>query len=355
MCKDRAAVYYGGGGIHTTDKMINTFHKKISQARVGLALGSGSARGWAHIGVIRALAEAGIRVDYVAGTSVGAVVGAAYASGEIDTLEEVVLQLDWKQIVYFFDVVLPKSGLIDGKKVSVFIGNNVKKINIEDLPFPFCAVSTDLNTGDEVAIQDGDIIEAVRASISVPGIFTPVKKNGTILVDGGLVNPVPVSVARKMGADFVIAVDLNHDIVGKKALVLSHENMNSDKEPVKTLPGKNKILNALNKRVRAIDIPTLTQVRQWAGMENSLPNIFEVLVTSINIMETQITAANLKTDPPDILIQPNLGHLKFLEFNRAKEAIAEGYKEGREQIRRFCNCSGSQFRVHGSRLKNDEN
>ncbi|RZB34580.1 MAG: NTE family protein [Desulfobacteraceae bacterium Eth-SRB1] len=327
--------------------MINTFHKKIPQARVGLALGSGSARGWAHIGVIRALAEAGIRVDYVAGTSIGALVGAAYASGEIDTLKEVVLRLDWKQIVYFFDVVLPKSGLIDGKKVSVFIGNNVKKINIEDLPFPFCAVSTDLDTGDEVAIQDGDIIEAVRASISVPGIFTPVKKNGTILVDGGLVNPVPVSVARDMGADFVIAVDLNHDIVGKRAPVSSPENMNSDKEPVKTLSGKNKVLNALNKRVRAIDIPTLTQVRQWVGMEDPVPNIFEVLMTSINIMETQITATNLKTDPPDILIQPNLGHLRFLEFNRAKEAIAEGYKEGRKQIKKFCNYSGSQFRVHG--------
>jgi len=313
--------------------MINTFHKKISQAKVGLALGSGSARGWAHIGVIRALAEAGIRVDYVAGTSIGALVGAVYASGEIDTLEEVVLQLDWKQIVYFFDVILPKSGLIDGKKVSIFIGNNIKKISIEDLPFR--AVSTDLNTGDEVAIRDGDIIEAVRASISVPGIFTPVKKKGTILVDGGLVNPVPVSVAREMGADFVIAVDLNHDIVSKKAPVLSHENMNSDKEPVKTLPEKNKMLNALNKRVRTIDIPTLTQIRQWAGMEDPLPNIFEVLVTSINIMETQITATNLKTDPPDILIQPNLGHLKSLEFNRAKEAIAEGYKEGCEQIKKF--------------------
>jgi NTE family protein len=315
--------------------MINIFHKKIPKTGVGLALGSGSARGWAHIGVIRALAEAGIRVDYVAGTSIGALVGAAYASGEIDALEEVALQLDWKKIVYFFDVILPKSGLIDGKKVSVFIGNNVKKINIEDLPFPFCAVSTDMNTGNEIAIQDGDIIEAVRASISVPGIFTPVKKNGTILVDGGLVNPVPVSVARKMGADFVIAVDLNHDIVGKKVSVHNHENMNSDKEPVKTLPGKNKMLNALNKRVRAIDIPTLTQVRQWAGMEDPLPNIFEVLVTSINIMETQITVTNLETDPPDILIQPNLGHLKFLEFNRAEEAIAEGYKEGCEQIKKF--------------------
>jgi NTE family protein len=317
--------------------MKNTFdkNKRVPPAKVALALGSGSARGWAHIGVIRALAEAGVRVDYVAGTSIGALVGAVYASGKIDSLEDVILRLDWKKIVYFFDVVFPKSGLIDGNKVADFIRGHVGEGNIEDLPIPFCAVSTDLATGNEVVIKEGDIIEAVRASISVPGIFTPVKKDDMTQVDGGLVNPVPVSAAREMGADFVIAVDLNHGIVGKKALVPSHENMNSDKEPVKTLPGKNKLLNGLNKKVRAIDIPTLTQIRQWMGMDDPLPNIFEVLVTSINIMETQITATNLKTDPPDILIQPNLGHLKFLEFNRAEEAIAEGYEEGRKQIKKF--------------------
>ena len=309
--------------------MKNTFdkNKRVPPGKVGLALGSGSARGWAHIGVIKALAEAGVHVDYVAGASIGAVVGAVYASGKINSLEEVVLQLDWKKIVYFFDVVFPKSGLIDGNKVADFIRGHVGEGNIEDLPLPFCAVSTDLATGREVVIKEGDIIEAVRASISVPGIFTPVKKDDMTLVDGGLVNPVPVSVVREMGADFVIAVDLNHDIVGKKAPVPSPENINSDKEPVKTPPGKNKLLNGLNKRVRAIDIPTLTQIRQWMGMEDPLPNIFEVLVTSINIMETQITATRLKSEPPDLLIQPKLGHLKFLEFNKAKEAILAGYKE----------------------------
>jgi NTE family protein len=115
-------------------------------------------------------------VDYVAGASIGALVGAVYASGEIDALEEVVLQLDWKEIDYLFDVAFPKSGLIDGKKVSIFIQNHVKELNIENLSLPFCAVSTDLTTGDEAAIKDGNIIEAVRASISIPGIFTPVKK-----------------------------------------------------------------------------------------------------------------------------------------------------------------------------------
>ncbi len=173
--------------------MIHPFRKKkkrLFSGTVGLALGSGSARGWAHIGVIRALTEAGIHVDYIAGTSIGALVGAVYASGGIGTLENVVLQFDWKQIAYFFDVVLPKSGLLDGKKVSAFIRRHVKEINIEELAIPFCAVATDLGTGNEVILKQGDIIEAVRASISVPGIFTPVKKNGTILVDGGLVNPV---------------------------------------------------------------------------------------------------------------------------------------------------------------------
>ena len=320
--------------------MLNVFQKKksIPSRKVGLALGSGSARGWSHIGVIRALTEAGIRLDYVAGTSIGALVGAVYASGEIDALEEVVLQLDWKEIAYLFDVVFPKSGLIDGKKVSVFIQNHLNEINIEDLSLPFCAVSTDLGTGDEIAIRDGNIIEAVRASISVPGIFTPLKKNGRILVDGGLVNPVPVSVVREMGADFVIAVDLNHNIIGHTGsckIPDSDSNTRfSEKKDRQNPEKKNKLLEALNNRLKTVDFSSLTQRRQWMKKE-SLPSIFEILITSISIMETQITAIRLKTDPPDILIRPDLGHLKFLEFNRAGEAIAEGYKECSNQIKNF--------------------
>ena len=306
--------------------------------KIGLALGSGSARGWAHIGVVRALSEAGINIDYIAGTSIGSVVGAVYASGNIDTLEEVVLQLDWKQIAYFFDVVLPKSGLIDGKKLSAFVRSHVNGVNIEELPIPLGAVSTDLATGDEVIIQNGDIIDAVRASISVPGIFTPVKKNGAFLVDGGLVNPVPVSVARQMGADFVIAVDLNHGIAAEKGFrqtappILS-ESLSGDKDG-QLAEKKNKILELLNHRIASIDFSALSQIREWMKTEPA-PNIFEVLTSSINIMEAQITATNLKTDPPDLLIQPNLSHLKFLEFNRAEEAIAEGYKETKAQLDRI--------------------
>ena len=305
-------------------------NKNAPARKIGLALGSGSARGWAHIGVIKALTEAGIRVDYVAGTSAGAVVGAVYASGRIDSFKDVVLQLDWKKIAFFLDVVFPKSGLIDGNRIAEFIRSHVEEKNIEDLSLPFCAVSTDLATGNEVIIQDGDIIEAVRASISVPGVFTPVRKNSAILVDGGLVNPVPVSVVREMGADLVIAVDLNHDIVGKKgvkkASISNSDNMALGKEIRNSFTEGNRILNALNKKVRAIDIPKLTQIKQWMARD-PMPNIFEVLMTSINIMETQITDTKLKTDRPDMLIQPHLGHIRFLEFNRAEEAIVAGYEE----------------------------
>jgi NTE family protein len=311
--------------------------------KIGLALGSGSARGWAHIGVVRALSEAGIHVDYVAGTSIGAVVGAVYASGNIDTLQEVAIQLDWKQIAYFFDVVLPKSGLIDGKKLSTFVRSHVNEKNIEDLSIPLCAVSTDLATGDEVVIQSGDIIDAVRASISVPGIFTPVKKNGTFLVDGGLVNPVPVSVVRQMGADFVIAVDLNHGIAGEKGFrqtappILSVPH--SELEEAQATEKKNKILELLNNRFASVDFHALSQIKEWMKTER-VPNVFEVLISSINIMEAQITATKLKTDPPDLLIQPNLSHLKFLEFNRAEEAIAEGHRETKAQLDRISGKGG---------------
>ena len=185
--------------------------------KIGLALGSGSARGLAHIGVTRALKDAGIHVDYVAGTSIGAAIGAVYASGKLDSLQDAYLAMDWKKIAYFFDVVFPKSGIIDGKKVADFMRDYVHSENIEDLPLPFKAVATELNSGEEVVLETGDVIEAVRASISVPGMFTPVRRDGRVLVDGGLVNPVPVNVARAMGADIVIAVDINHGIVAGKA------------------------------------------------------------------------------------------------------------------------------------------
>jgi len=298
-------------------------------SKIGLALGSGSARGWAHIGVIKALAESGIRIDCVAGTSIGAVVGAAFAAGELDTLTNIAEQMDWQKILSFFDIIFPKSGLLDGKAVMDFARSRVKQQQVEQFSIPFAAVCTDLSTGREVVLRTGDMIDVVRASSSVPGIMTPVKKDGAILVDGGLVNPVPVNVVREMGAEFVIAVDLNHDIVGKKG-IHKRTDFSSDPADLETEP-KNQngymqnLLEAINQRLGAAGWPGKSRIHQWRTKE-SLPNIFEVLMSSINIMECQVTASRLMADKPDLLIQPKLGHIRFLEFHRAEEAIKEGYQ-----------------------------
>ena len=305
------------------------------QPKVGLALGSGSARGLAHIGVIRALKEAGIEVDCVAGTSIGAMIGAVYASGKIDSLQNAYMAMDWKKIVYFLDVVFPKSGIIDGKKVADFIREYVHSACIEELPLPFQAVATELNSGEEVVFEAGDVIDAVRASISVPGMFTPVRINGQVLVDGGLVNPVPVSVVRSMGADIVIAVDLNHDVVAGKAPKRAPKPVDESAfmQALSRMGGENYIaaMTRINRGLQSLDTPALSHIRAWMA-EEPLPNIFEVLLTSINIMETQITRAQLRITPPDLLLQPPLGSVHFLEFNRAEEIISIGYETARQQI-----------------------
>lgn len=326
----RSTIYTPAWGSYIADMPLKKKNK------IGLALGTGSARGWAHIGVIKALNEANIKVDYVAGVSIGAVVGAVYAAGNINALEDVVLQLNWKQILSFIDIVFPKSGLIDGNKIADFIRMYIKAKNIEDLPLPFCAVSTDLATGKEIIIKKGDIVEAVRASISTPGIFTPVIKDNMTLIDGGIVNSVPVSVVRKMGADIVIAVDLTHDIISNRGIgkiqTVSPESMQMvkalDNRPIK----KQTFLTSLNTKIRSIDMSALTHIKQWMKI-NTLPNIFEILLGSLYIMEAQITSIQLQSDPPDLLIQPKLGHLRYLEFHRAQEAILEGYKATKSSLK----------------------
>lgn len=309
---------------------------------IGLALGSGSARGWSHIGVLRALAEAEIEISYVAGTSIGSLVGAACALNKMDVLEDFARQLDWKQIVSFLDVTFPRSGLIDGKKISDFFRSHVREMNIEELPLRYCAVATDLATGREVVLNKGDLIEAIRASISVPGIFTPVRKNGSFLVDGGLVNPVPVSAVRKMGADYVIAVDLNHDIIDKRSAAgIAPVDSSVAGVVVQPRPPKWRIAQELGNRFNEFSSPALSQVRQWLH-NDPVPNIFDVLTTAINIMEVQITETRLATDPPDLLIRPKLGDVRFLEFHRADEAIAEGYREAMAQIKERWNCAAKR-------------
>jgi NTE family protein len=313
--------------------------------RIGLALGSGSARGLAHIGVIRAIEEAGIPIHCIAGTSMGALIGAVHAAGKLDELEATFQAFDWKKTLSFFDVVLPKSGLLDGAKISELVRDHVRAETLEALLKPFNAVATDIASGEEVVIASGDVIEAVRASISVPGIFTPVRSGERVLVDGGLTNPVPVSVARAMGADIVIAVDLNHQIVAGKNLkpLLNQEQplagnpRASEDSPASTLFARwvgeyRAAMGELRQRLLAGETPLSGQFTRWLSSEEALPSIFEVLLASINIMETRITQTRLGLDHPEVLIQPPLGHIRFLEFGRAEEIIAIGYEHAKKQL-----------------------
>ncbi len=305
--------------------------------KIGLALGSGAARGWAHIGVIRALRAHNVRIDCIAGTSIGALVGAAYAGGDIDNLYNFVKQLDWKQLINFWDPVFPKTGLIDGKKVADFIRDHSKKERIEDMPVPFRTVSTNILTGREHVFTDGDVISVVRASLSIPGMFTPMKHGDMVLVDGALVNPLPINVVRDMGADFVIAVDINF---GTEAF--HSERLKCRDEPdagivhedLKFETAWEQKLAELGKNLAILEFNTKKQLDQWVRKE-SIPNIFEILMQSYNVLEVQITETRLKTDPADVLIRPKLAHIGLLDFNCAEESIEEGYRSTVELIEKL--------------------
>jgi NTE family protein len=295
--------------------------------KVGLALGSGSARGWAHIGAIEALQEANIPIHCVAGTSVGAFVGAVYATGDLSSLKEFALQMDWKKVLSYFDVVFPRSGLMDGKKVHDLFSLHTDARTFEDFKIPVKMVTTDLKTGEKEIIDSGNIIEGIRASISVPGIFTPVHLNNKWLVDGGLVDPVPVGVAREMGADIVIAIDLNSGLSSGNLIDKSNKKTKTKTSPKE----RNEFITRISEQYGIAERAVKKQISRWFS-SSSKPSIIDVLGSSIGIMEEQITRINLAMDPPDILIQPRLGDLKMFDFDQAERSIHEGYTQAKYQI-----------------------
>jgi NTE family protein len=282
--------------------------KQARKPRVGLALGGGSARGWAHVGAIRALERAGIRPDLVCGTSIGALVGAAYVAGELARFEQWLLRLRIADVLSFMDVRLA-GGMIKGERLMEFFRSNFIDRPIEDLPMPFAAVATDLHSGAEVWLREGSTIEAVRASIALPALFTPVWREGRMLVDGGLVNPVPVSLARAMGADLVIAVDLSADILGRHL----REAPEREAPAAEVSEWRRKLQENLSTLIpaRPDDAP-------------KLPSILDVVATSINIMQVRINRSRMAGEPPDAIVAPRLAHLGLLDFHRGKEAIEEG-------------------------------
>ncbi|BAZ94508.1 patatin family protein [Thiohalobacter sp. COW1] len=306
--------------------------------RIGLALGGGAARGWAHIGVIQYLKDEGIDVDVICGTSIGSIVGGAEAAGQLDTLREWLEQLEWQDIIRYLDVTFT-GGLLQGTKLMDFFRERLQDAEIDKLDRPFAAVATELSNGQEVWLQSGSLMDAMRASIALPGLFTPVERDGRWLVDGGLVNPVPVSLCRALGAERIIAVDLNSDILGRRT-----------GKPPRSLPAEEdeSAQKAWGKMLRKGDWQGMFQTLFHAPMEqwksyfqreaSAPPSLVDVLAQSVYIMQVRITRARMAGDPPDVLLTPRLSQIRLLEFHRATEAIEEGYKVARragDQIKRL--------------------
>ncbi len=282
---------------------------KHHRPRIGLALGSGSARGWSHIGVIRVLERAGISPEIVCGTSIGSLVGAAYAAGELDRLQLWVKDLNWQAVVGLLDLKMG-GGLIEGSKLVEFFRSQFNDQGIEQLPKMFSCVATDLASGREIWLREGSVIDAVRASIALPGLFTPALQEGWLLVDGGLVNPVLVSLCRAMGADIVIAVDLNWDLVG-------HRSRISGEAETDVAPAANGMVDAILARFRPA-------ARKADETQTEMPSMLDVMTSSLNIMQVRITQSRLAGEPADTMIRPRLSDIAAMDFHRGEMAIAEG-------------------------------
>ena len=294
---------------------------KRPDVSIGLALGSGSSRGWSHIGILRALAEIGIEPDLVCGSSVGAIVGASYAAGNLDRLERWVESLTRTAVARFLDLNLSLSGFVDAPRLRSFFAECVcaEDVRIEQLAKPFATVSTDLETGREIWFTEGSVLDAVWASISLPGLFPPIRNQGKWLVDGGLVNPVPVSICRALGADVVIAVNLNGAIVGRHFI-------HRDKSTADDMQAVS-LISTVRKTVRSYSASLFGS----SGADDAAPGLFDAITGSINIVQDRITRSRMAGDPPDMILAPRLSHIGLMEFYRAREAI----QEGRECVRRM--------------------
>jgi len=298
---------------------------------VGLVLGSGASRGWAHIGAIEALEEEGVVIDCIAGCSVGSYVGVLYAAGAFHSLKDFVLKMDGQKVFSYFDIVFPRSGFLDGtRKLKELFWMHTAAEDFSELNIPVMMVATDLERGEKVVLKSGNLIEALRASMSFPGLFAPANVKGRWLVDGGLVDPVPVGVARAMGVDVVIAVDLNSGIVSRKRR--KKQRPKAETKPGQKQPRKSELLNKLADFYENEKFSVKAKIHDLFRKESATPDIMDTVTTSIGIMQERITRINLAVEPPDILIQPRLGELKMMDFDQVDHVIDEGYIGVRERI-----------------------
>ncbi|WP_409433851.1 patatin-like phospholipase family protein [Litorimonas sp. RW-G-Af-16] len=296
------------------------------RAPLGLALGGGVARGWAHIGALRALIEAGIKPDIIAGTSIGAVVGGAYLADRLDVLEKWSRSLNRRRVMGYMDVSWGGSGFMRGERLARTLQKYMGDIRIEDLDRRFAAVTCDLRTGYEVWLQRGPLVPAVRASYALPGAFEPVKIDGRYMIDGALVNPVPVSACRALGAHMVIAVSLNGDAFGP--IGTSHE-INMDEDDDDTVDPFELASQSLNK-LR----PDRLLLKSMIGnvTPGKSPKMGSVMMGTLNIVMDRISRSRLAGDPPDVFVAPRIGHIGMLEFTKADELIERGYRAMQHEI-----------------------
>jgi NTE family protein len=312
---------------------------------IALVLGSGAARGWAHIGVIRELIEMGIRPDLIAGASVGSIVGGAYASGNLDQFEEWISSLGRVDIIRLLDAKMTGGGFLQGKSLMNAIKQRIGDPDIRDLNIPYACVATELGTGREVWLREGSLLDACRASIALPGMFAPSRYNkDRLLVDGGLVNPVPVSLARAMGGDIVIAVNLNGDLIGRHFFVHTSDDLTSEEESEKQLAEfeeKDKTLAKWAAKMKSgFGVRLDSYISSLRKTESPDPGLFDVMAGSIDIMQDRITRSRMAGEPPDIHITPRLSHIGLMDFDLASESIAEGraaIRRKQSQIEKLAN------------------
>jgi NTE family protein len=296
----------------------------IRRPVIGLALGGGAARGFAHIGIVRTLIAHGIVPNVVVGTSIGAVVGGSYAAGHLDTLEEWARSLQPRSVFGYLDIRLNGSGLIGGDKLAAQLEAALGQANIEDLPLKFATVATEVRTGHEIWLTHGRVVDAMRASYALPGIFSPVLVGDRWLVDGALVNPVPVSAARALGAEIVIAANLSSDVFAHSMTIYAHGASVAAPDPAVEAPAPRRGLGKFFSPERAMK-------REFFG-GGGRPGISTVMVDAFNIMQDRITRARLAGDPPDLLISPRVGQIGWFDFHRADDLIAHGARAAERAI-----------------------
>ena len=272
-----------------------------------------------------------LKISWLISCSFGASVGAIYASGSLQSLKDFVLKMDGKKIFSYFDVVFPRSGLLNGsKKLKELFTMHTDAKKFSDLNIPVLMVATDLETGVRAVLKTGYLLDALNASMSIPGLFEPASVKGRWLVDGGLLDPVPVSVAKATGADVVIAVDLNSRVYSYNRLKKNENTENT--HPADEQPASNEFVKKLTTYYETAELSLKNKIDEFVKREPSPPPILETVMTAIGIMQERITRINLAVDPPEILIQPQLGELKMMDFDHVGHTIEEGYAGIKKQI-----------------------